>query len=524
MNWKEMGAFTGAIVVGVILCTTAWSASAQSPAASPSNGSQAKQAPTDVPPQPAPETKITPQQAKELFKSVDEILQFSSEDSKLPIKSKVKRRLTNREEVEQYILEKLKNDEDAKRMERGEIVLKKFGLLDHDFQLGPFLVSLLKEQIAGYYDNKSKTVNLLDWIEPEQQKSVLAHELTHALQDQHIDLEKFESKTPNSVPHNVTEDNEHIAVDESDTARDAALEGQAMAVFLDYELKPTGRTLLTAGEEVEDQIDQMGDASGSPVLGRAPLLLQESLLFPYKDGLRFELALLRDKGPIAAYAGVLDHPPSTSYEIMNPKSYEKGQKPPLLRMPDTHELLGAEYEPYDIGVMGQLDVSILTELFGGREISKSLTPEWAGGIYYALQKKSAKTPAEKASTASLSLLYLSNWRTDLAAQAFATMYAKELNLKYTSVTRTTEGGSGIGEQVFETNEGPVLIAVNGTQVFISESFELTQARKLELLMTGAQQSDMQRTASLSTQPVEDLNTTMRRFFSSCGMMKLAMRH
>ncbi len=104
------------------------------------------------------------------------------------------------------------------------------------------------------------------------------------------------------------------------------------------------------------------------------------------------------------------------------------------------------------------------------------------------------------------------------------MYAKELNLKYTSVTRTTEGGSGIGEQVFETNEGPVLIAVNGTQVFISESFELTQARKLELLMTGAQQSDMQRTASLSTQPVEDLNTTMRRFLSSCGMMKLAMRH
>ncbi len=373
MNWKEMGAFKGAIVVGVILCTTAWSASAQSSASPPSNSSQAKQAQTDAPPQPAPETKITPQQAKELFKSVDEILQFSSEDSKLPIKSKVKRRLTNREEVEQYILEKLKNDEDAKRMERGEIVLKKFGLLDHDFQLGPFLVSLLKEQIAGYYDNKSKTVNLLDWIEPEQQKSVLAHESTHALQDQHIDLEKFESKTPNSVPHNVIEDNQHIAVDESDTARDAALEGQAMAVFLDYELKPTGRTMLTAGEEVEDQIDQMGDASGSPVLGRAPLLLQESLLFPYKEGLRFELALLKDKGPIAAYAGVLDHPPSTSYEIMNPKFYEKGQKPPLLRMPDTHELLGAEYEPYDIGVMGQLDVQRLpNSSAGGRFQTRSL--------------------------------------------------------------------------------------------------------------------------------------------------------
>ena len=526
MNWKEIGAFTGAILVGVVLSNTALSASAQSPATPPSNGAQVKQPPTDVPPKPAPvpETRITPEQAKELFKSVDEILQFSSEDSKLPIKSKVKRRLTTREEVEQYILEKLKNDEDAKRMERGEIVLKKFGLLDHDFQLGPFLVSLLKEQIAGYYDNKSKTVNLLDWIEPDQQKSVLAHELTHALQDQHVDLEKFESKTPNSVPHNVTEDNEHLAVDEADTARDAALEGQAMAVFLDYELKPTGRSLLTSGEEVEDQIDSMGDASGSPVLGRAPLLLQQSLLFPYKDGLRFELALLKDKGAEAAYAGVLDRPPSTSYEVINPKFYEQGKKAPLLRMPDTHELLGAEYEPYDIGVMGQLDVGILTELFGGREISKSLTPEWAGGIYYALQKKSAKTPQEKSSTASLSLLYLSNWRTELAAQAFATMYAKEVNHKYSSVSRSSEGGSGIGEQVFTTNEGPVLIAVNGTQVFVSESFELTQARKLELLMTGAQQSELQRTASLSAPQVQGLNTAMRRFLSSCGMMKLAMRH
>ena len=95
--------------------------------------------------------------------------------------------------------------------------------------------------------------------------------------------------------------------------------------------------------------------------------------------------------------------------------------------------------PYDIGVMGQLDVSILAELFGGQAIAKSLTPEWAGGIYYAVQRKSAKTAAEKASTASLSLLYLSNWRSELAAQAFATMYAAELKVKYTSVTRENDG-------------------------------------------------------------------------------------
>ena len=45
--------------------------------------------------------------------------------------------------------------------------------------------------MAGFYDNKTKTVNLLDWIEPDEQKPVLAHELTHALQDQQVDLTKW---------------------------------------------------------------------------------------------------------------------------------------------------------------------------------------------------------------------------------------------------------------------------------------------------------------------------------------------
>ncbi len=123
---------------------------------------------------------------------MNQILSFASDDTKLPIQHEVKRRLITREQVEKYILDKFKEDKDAKRMQSEEIVLKKFGLLDRDFQLQPFLVSLLKEQIAGYYDNKTKTVNLLDWVSPDEQKPVIAHELTHALQDQHTDLDKWE--------------------------------------------------------------------------------------------------------------------------------------------------------------------------------------------------------------------------------------------------------------------------------------------------------------------------------------------
>ena len=128
-------------------------------------------------------------------------IKFSSEETGLPIKSTVKRQLTTRAAVESYLNEKFNEDEDAKRMQRDEIVLKKFGLLDRDFDLKPFLLALLKEQIEAYYDSKTKTVNLLDWVDVDEQKPVLAHELTHALQDQHSDLEKWSDQTPDDVSH-----------------------------------------------------------------------------------------------------------------------------------------------------------------------------------------------------------------------------------------------------------------------------------------------------------------------------------
>src|SRR5258708_7874584 len=131
-----------------------------------------------------PEIKITPEQAKQLFTLVDQLMKFSSQETGLPIKSDVKRQLTSRAEVEKYLKEKFDDDEGAKRLQRGEIVLKKFGLLDHDFDLKPFLLVLLTEQIQAYYDSKTKTINLLDWTSVDDQKPVLAHELTHALQDQ----------------------------------------------------------------------------------------------------------------------------------------------------------------------------------------------------------------------------------------------------------------------------------------------------------------------------------------------------
>ena len=161
-------------------------------------------------------------------------------------------------------------------MQRSEIVLKKFGLLDRDFNLKPFLLTLLKEQIEAYYDPKTKTVNMLDWIAVDEQKPVLAHELTHALQDQHLDLDKWSDQTPSDVSHTSSEDSDHLAKDELDTAREAVTEGQATAVMMDDILKPMGKSLIEDPEIVEYIKQQMASSENSPIMARAPLLLSES--------------------------------------------------------------------------------------------------------------------------------------------------------------------------------------------------------------------------------------------------------
>ncbi|MGI8770867.1 MAG: hypothetical protein ACR2JE_05480 [Acidobacteriaceae bacterium] len=504
--------------------------SGASPGSSPGSPSGSSSAPTSA----TPEKHITPEQAKELFASVDPILRFASDDSKLPLRRSVKKRLTNRAEVEHYVLSKLKEDKDTKRLERAEIVLKKFGLLDRDFQLQPFIISLLTEQIAGYYDSKTKTVNLLDWIAPEEQKPVLAHELTHALQDQHVDLEKWADQTIQGTAHTVDEDNRHLAVDEADTARNAVAEGQAMVVFLDWSLKPSGRNLATMPDVADQLGDEIDESRSSPILSRAPLLLKASLLFPYRAGLNFEQTVLRDQGPEAAFAQALDRPPASSYEIMNPHVWEQSAHVPMLRMPDIHPLLAAAYDPYDIGVMGELDVRILMELFGGRDVAAVLTPEWDGGLYYAAQSKRAATSQQKSSTASVSLFYLSRWKSAAAASSFADIYATNLPRKYTrAVRRAAEsagadtpaqgGKTAVAERIFDTEEGPVLIAVDGKQVFISESFDLETARKLQFVLTGAQ-SGAEQQVVWSAPGSAELTGSLRRMLPEFGAMCVTLPH
>jgi hypothetical protein len=482
---------------------TAPSPTAPSPTA-PSPTPQASSTPQSVPPaqpQATPSHRlevepiekepkdhiITPAEAKELFRSVDEILRFASKDTGLPIKKKVKRTIVSRPQVEKYIGDKFKDDGDRIRFERSELVEKKFGLLPRTFDLHSFLIKLLSEQVAGYYDEKTRTMNLLDWNEPEMQRPVMAHELTHALQDQSFNLEKMSKHDEEVEKHGLDDLDEMLRTDEDSTCRSAVLEGQAMIVLLDYVLAPQGQSVEKMPQVVELMQSSMDKSRGSPVFDSAPLLLQEELAFPYRQGMQFIKDLLVAGGTQLAYTGVFARMPQTTREIMEPKEYLAGHRVPPLLLPDL-SFLKKDYEPYDAGAVGELDVSILLRIYADEALDKRLSPEWRGGAYYAAGRKGAKPP-DRNSSAHIGLYYISKWATEAAAQEFARTYAASLPKRYNGLRLAPSDSTVPGLNKYTSADGPIFIQQTGNVVVSVESFDEDAAKKLlELGVKQAQEN------------------------------------
>jgi hypothetical protein len=430
------------------------------------------------------EQKISPQEADELFHEVDTILKFASKDTGLPIKHRVKRRLTSRDELTAYMAKHMSDDEDTKRLRRSELVLKKFGLIPRDFDLGKFLVALLREQVAGYYDPKTKTVNLLDWVSIEQQRPVLAHELTHALQDQSFGLDKWMKAGAGDLAERRKEPSpEDIENDEMSTARQAVVEGQAMAVLIDYMLQPSGQTLLSAPGVVDALNKSMMTGTPDSVEFRsAPIYLKEALTFPYRYGLEFEVALLRKRGKDKAFAGAFTDPPHTTRQIMEPQTYLSGERIEPMHLPDFKQIF-KKYDRFDVGAIGEFDVDVLIDQYAGEEAAHWLYPSWRGGYYYAVEPKGN-------SSAPLGLLYVSRWSSAEKAQEFAAIYAKALPKRYQRVTplagKEVDPVDNLqalqtltGKHAWQTEDGPVFMDQQGDTLMVAESLDSATTDELE---------------------------------------------
>ncbi len=435
------------------------------------------------------EVKITPRQAEDLFHSVDEILEFDSKETGLPIKHGIKRKLIGRDQVVSYLTKHV-DDEDTKRLRRSELVLKKFGLLPRTFDLQTFLVALLREEIAGYYDPKTKTVNLLDWVPMAEQEPVMAHELTHALQDQTIGMLKWMKKGDRDLAEMKKDPTPtDIENDEIDSAREAVIEGQAQAISFQYAIAPTGRSIANSPELVDTMVEETLTGSASTkVFNEAPIFMKESLTFPYSYGLIFVVKVMQKDGKAKAFAGMLQNPPHTTRQIMQPETYLSGERLEPMRVPDFKQDF-KNYQKFDMGAMGEFDVAVLTEQYEGKAASKRMYPEWRGGYYYAARPKA--NPA-----APLGLLYVSRWSSADKAAEFAAIYARSLKSRYTQLAdadpspstaaRAESSDQVNGRHAWTTEEGAVVIEARGDTVLVSESLDAATTAALEREVFGAE--------------------------------------
>jgi hypothetical protein len=144
-RWVGRGTIQGLLTLAVVLLCFTTGRAQRSPGPEPASAASAATAQNATPAaqSEATHSPLTKNQAKDLLNRVDKILSFVSTDTGLPIVHSVKRKLITRDEVNKYLSQKFEEDAGAKRLAREEIVLKKFGLLDRDFHLRPFMISLL---------------------------------------------------------------------------------------------------------------------------------------------------------------------------------------------------------------------------------------------------------------------------------------------------------------------------------------------------------------------------------------------
>jgi hypothetical protein len=432
------------------------------------------------------EVKMTEADTKKLFESVDLIFAFASEDTGMPKHAQVKRRLVGKADVEKYVSGRLAKEEFTQRFQQEELSMKKLGFLPRDFNLAAFLVRSTGQEVAGYYDEETKTISLLNWVPADRQEPILAHELTHALQDQNYDLAKWMKPREKETQSGATDD--------SALARKAVVEGQAMVVYVDFMLGPYGRSL----EDTPGIIYRMEDPAvkavvDSQLMHDAPMILREAGTFAYKQGLIFEGELLHRGGKQMAFAGVFARPPQDSHEVLHPEAYIERQKVAPVHIPDMRAALNNQYAVYDSGVIGELDVRALLKQYGERKIADDVSTAWQGGAYVTFRKTSAG--ALTPNLGDLALFYISRWKTSEVAERFARFYADAVSQRYQSVAvLPVQACSGkscpVSRVQVTTEEGPVIVDhwdVN--TVIVSEGFDTETATRLRGALRAAKSDE-----------------------------------
>ena len=360
-----------AVVVAACAGAAAPALSAQPAAAQ--TGPAAAAPPVSAQPAAAPAAQAIPS-----AEQVRKILTQVSEITGMALKRPVPIAVMSKEEWGQWVADRMRESVKPAELRIEETAMKMFGFVPADFDLRAATVDLMTEQAAAVYDHKTKRMIIVQGAAPdEMQEAVLVHELSHALADQHFDMHRFLDKGPRS--------------DESEAARLAVVEGQAMWIMLEATLNHSGQSLKTNSAVLELMLPAMRDMAAAqyPVFGKSPLYLKESLLFPYSAGLKFQQAVV-EKMDREAFAAVLRDPPRNTHQIIHPQLYLAHEVPATVEPP--------EAEPRDKtkkltdGDIGEMDVHVWFEQYGSKQEADKLAPAWRAGRFELVENRATKKP------------------------------------------------------------------------------------------------------------------------------------
>lgn len=326
----------------------------------------------------ATSTQANHSSSPDFIKAADQVLLQMSQILSLPIKQPLKKSLRSKQEVRDYLVREDKEDKnDAERYADAK-TLEAFGLIPKDFPLDSFMLDVLTDQVAGLYDPKAKEFYIADWIPVDEQKTVMSHELTHALEDQSFRIDDWiKAARPN---------------DDAELARDSVSEGSAMAAMVDYQMLdqhigvrelPDVTLLIRAGAITEMDKD--------PNLAKAPIYIRDELLFPYLAGTGFTQEFLKAHSGWKDIHLVFENPPVSTQQILHPDLYLNGTKPVAATLPTWKGVVPENWKLLEENTMGEFGVGEVLKQFRKDNSEDPLSAAWKGDRYAVFEDAKSKT-------------------------------------------------------------------------------------------------------------------------------------
>jgi len=308
----------------------------------------------------------------EFLQAADEVLAEMSKILSLPVKEPLKKSVRSREEIREFLIRQMREDKDDTKRYADQKALEALGLIPKGYPLDQRLLALLTEQIAGLYDPREREFFIADWTQPTEQRVIMAHELTHALQDQYFHVEKWEEEVK--------------ANDDASLARESVLEGSAMIAMYDYLLRSTGKTTRDITDFDPGML--IGDTNDSPELAQAPMVIQDEITFPYLPGANFVQRALKQWDGWHDFHRLFENPPASTQQILHPDLYFRGVMPARVDLTPLTKVVPRGWKKLDENVLGEFAVDEILKQFLGKERADKIAPSWSGDRYAVYQRES----------------------------------------------------------------------------------------------------------------------------------------